>query len=108
MIHRVNLGVASLLELAVLFAVCSWGFSLPTGLPLRLLAGVGAPALMAVVWGVLAAPKASVPLRGAAGAAFQIAWFGIGALAFWAVGSPVAALALGLVYAVNALMLLSL
>jgi hypothetical protein len=88
MIHGINLGVAFLLELAVLFAVGFWGFTLSSGLPLRLLAGIGTPALMAVLWGILAAPKASFPLQGAADAVFRIAWFGIGAVAFWAAGRP--------------------
>ena len=107
MIHRINLGVAFLLELAVLFAVGSWGFTLSLGLPFRLVAGIGAPVLMAVIWAILAAPKASFPLQGAAGAAFRIAWFGVGALAFWAGGNPLAAMALAAVYVANALMLRS-
>jgi hypothetical protein len=105
MIRNISLGVAFLLELAVLFAVGSWGFTLSTSLPLQLLAGLGASALMAGLWGILAAPKASVPLHGAAKAAFQIAWFGVGAMAFWAAGSPLAGLVLAVVYVANALIL---
>ncbi len=105
MIRGVNLGVAFLLELAVIFAVGYWGFTQSWGLPMRLLAGFGAALLMAVMWGVFASPKSSVPLHGAANVAFPIAWFGIAALAFWVAGRPIAALALAGVYAVNALML---
>ena len=105
MIRGISLGVAYVLELAVLFAVGSWGFTLSSSLPLQLLAGMGIAALMAGLWAILAAPKASVPLHGAANAAFQIAWFGVGAMAFWAAGSPLAGLVLAAVYVTNALIL---
>jgi Protein of unknown function (DUF2568) len=105
MIRGANLGIAFLLELAVLFAVGYWGFRLSVGLPLRLVAGLGTPVLMAVLWGLLAAPKASFPLHGVADVAFRIAWFGVGALAFWVAGRPIAALVLAGVFAANALML---
>ena len=105
MIRGLNLGVAFLLELAVLFAVGYSGFTQSSGPVLRVVAGLGAPLLMAVLWGVLAAPKASLPLDGVADTAFRIAWFGVGAVAFWVAGRPIAALGLAGVYAVNALML---
>jgi len=108
MIRGLSLGVAFLLELTVLFAIGYWGFTQPWGSPVRFVAGFGGPLLMAVLWGVFGSPKASVPLVGAADAAFRIAWVGIGALAFWITGSPIAALALVGVYAVNAVMLRSL
>lgn len=107
MIRGLNLGLAFLIELAVLFAVGYWGSTLSSRMPLRLAAGIGAPLLMAMLWGLLAAPKASLPLRGAADATFRIVWFGVGALAFWFAGRPLAALALAAVYAANALMLRS-
>ena len=88
MIRGANLGIAFLLELAVLFAVGYWGFRLSLGMPLRLVAGLAPPLLMAVLWGLLAAPRASFPLHAVADVAFQIAWFGVGALAFWAAGAP--------------------
>jgi hypothetical protein len=105
MIRGANLGIAFLLELAVLFAVGYWGFRLSVGLTLRLVAGLGTPVLMAVLWGLLAAPKASFPLHGVADVSFRIAWFGVGALAFWVAGRPIAALVLAGIFAANALML---
>lgn len=105
MIRTINLGVAFLLELAVLLAVGYWGFSLTHGAAVRLLTALGGPLLMAILWGVFAAPKASAPLNGVAGVAFRIMWFGVGALAFWFAGTPLAALVLAALYAANALML---
>ncbi len=104
----VNSVVAFLLEIAVLVGVCLWGFHLQQGLPIRILAGVGAPVLMAVAWGIFGSPKAPVGLPGPLDAAFRILWFGVGALAFWAADRWVAGLALIGVYAVNAAMLGSL
>jgi hypothetical protein len=105
MIRTINLGVAFLLEIAVLVAIGNWGLSLTEGGTIRLFAGLGGPLLMALLWGVFAAPKATRPLEGMADAAFRIAWFGLGAVALWAAGRPVAGVALAALYAVNALML---
>lgn len=105
MIRTVNLGLAFLLELAVLFAVGGWGFTLAQGWPVRLLAAVGGVLLMAVLWGVFAAPRAFAQLPGVAGVAFRIAWFGVGALALWATGLPIAAMGLVVLSVVSALML---
>jgi hypothetical protein len=104
MIATIRLGVAFLLEIAVLVAIGNWGFSLTQGEVVRLVAGLGGPLVMAVLWGVFAAPKATIPLEGVADTAFRIAWFGLGAAAFWAAGLPIAAMALAAIYAVNALM----
>ena len=103
MIRGVNRGMALLLELAVIVATGYWGFR-RQWVPLRRVAGLAPPLMMAVLWGPLAAPRATFPLHGAVDAGFRIAWFGVGALAFWAAGHPVAALVLTGVLAVNALM----
>lgn len=104
--RSVNLAMAFLLELAVLVAVAHWGFTLPTGRVLRAIVTIGAPVLMAVLWGLFAAPRASIALHGAASAAFQIAWFGVGALTLAAAGRTTLAIALAAVYALNSAMLL--
>ena len=101
----VNLGVAFLLELAVLIALCYWGFHLSG--PLRFVAGIGTPIVFAVLWGLFAAPKASMPLHGAANVAFQIAWFACGAAAFILADAVAAGLTLAVVYAANSLCLLA-
>ncbi len=105
MIRWLSLGVAFLLELAVLLAVGYWGFTGPGDSPVRFVAGLGGPLLMAVLWGSFASPRAPFPLSGAPDVAFRIAWFGVGVLAFWFSGHPFAALTLAVVYAVNAVML---
>jgi NADH:ubiquinone oxidoreductase subunit K len=101
-IRAINLGVAFLLELAVLFAIGYWGLTMTQGWLVRLLASLGGILLMAVLWGIFASTKASAPLHGVVDVAFRIAWSGVGAIALWAAGLPFAVLAL---YLVNALML---
>jgi hypothetical protein len=51
-----NLVLRFLLELAALGAVGYWGFSSFEEWPLKLLAGIALPVVMAVVWGVFRVP----------------------------------------------------
>jgi Protein of unknown function (DUF2568). len=103
--HPLNLTVAFLLELAVVAAVGFWGFTLSTTLLLRIVVGIGVSVLMAVLWGLFAAPRANVPLTGAAGVAFQIGWFGVGALSLAVAGRTTLAVGLAGVYLVNSALL---
>ena len=98
-----NLGVRFLLELVLLGALAWWGFSLDAPLLVRILVGLGAPALAAVVWGRWIAPRArgrlQDPLRFGIETVLWIA--GAGALAqVWSVGWGVVFLVLALVTAV--------
>lgn len=71
----VLLALAFLLELAMLAAAGWWGFTLDAGWPVRVLAGIGVPLLLAVVWGVFCSPRAGVALPVPAKAAVQAACF---------------------------------
>ncbi|CAN5215184.1 hypothetical protein BH24ACT12_BH24ACT12_28750 [soil metagenome] len=42
--------------------------------------------MLAVLRGLLAAPRASYPVEGLSRAAFEVAWFGVGVLALCATG----------------------
>jgi hypothetical protein len=53
-----NLGLAFLLELALLVAIGYWGFQLDTATAVRWLVTIGAPAALALTWGQVAAPRA--------------------------------------------------
>lgn len=91
------------LELGVLFSVGYWGFTVSGSLPLRLLAGLGAPALFIAVWAVFgAANNPPVPLTGATRALLEILWFGGGAAALVASGLVTAGTVFAAVYIVNA------
>ena len=94
-IESVNLLIRFLLELCMLGAVGYWGFETGDDAATQALLGVGAPLLMAVVWGTFISPKATVELRPAAWIALQAVLFGAAAAALATFASP--ALAVGFV-----------
>lgn len=100
---NVNLLVMFLLELGVLGATGFWGFTVGQNWPLRLLLGLGTPALFIAVWAVFgAANGARIPLTGLARVALEVLWFGGGAVALVMAGRLVPGLVFAAVYVVNA------
>ncbi|MFE6056886.1 YrdB family protein [Kitasatospora sp. NPDC056446] len=82
-----NAGLAFGLELALLASLCYWGFKTGSGLAGRLLLGLGAPALAALVWGLFLAaggPRYRLPL--AAEIVLKLLVLGTAALALHATG----------------------
>jgi len=73
------LTVRFLLELAALAAVSWWGFEVSW------LLGLGAPLLVALVWGAFISPKAAVKVPKAVWVGLQVLVFGAAALALAAV-----------------------
>lgn len=59
-LKTLNLALAFLLELVMLYAIGYWGFKLKQDTAVRWAAGIGLPLLAAVLWGVLLAPKSVV------------------------------------------------
>ncbi|MFG2078392.1 YrdB family protein [Nonomuraea maritima] len=95
------------LEVAVLVSVGYWGFTVSSNWGLKLLAGLGAPALFITLWALFAAgggENAIYPLTGLARAALEIIWFGGGALALYAAGRTVPAVVLAALFVVNAVL----
>jgi len=76
-----NLSIRFLLELFVLIAVGYWGFKTGTGWFFKVLLGIGLPALVAVIWGTFAAPKAAHRLHGLRLLGLEAAVFGSGVAA---------------------------
>ncbi|NUS44622.1 MAG: YrdB family protein [Mycobacteriaceae bacterium] len=106
-IKAANAAVMFFLEIGTLAVVCYWGFANGWSWPAKIVAGVGAPVLLAVLWGLFAAgggENATYPLRGLLRAAFEIAWFGSGAVALYAAVSVGPAVIFAAVYLVNALL----
>src|SRR5689334_23481657 len=62
-LHAANLGLRFLLELCMLAALGYWGFQAGDGPVLKIVLGLGAPLLAAVVWGLFIAPRAIRPVR---------------------------------------------
>jgi hypothetical protein len=81
LVKNANLLVAFLLELAVLGSLVYWGFHAGTNLAFKIAAGIGLPVVFAVAWGMFAAPNASMALHGVGRFAFEVVWFGSGAVA---------------------------
>jgi Protein of unknown function (DUF2568) len=78
-----------LLELAMLAGAGSWGFALDAGWPVRLLAGLGAPLALAVLWGLFCSPRARVALPAPAKLGVQAACFAAAGLLLALAGRPV-------------------
>ena len=96
-----NEALAFLLELAALAALSYWGFTGPSGIAARVLLGIGAPVLAAVVWGLFAAPRARLrpPLAGVL--AVKALVFGAAAVALYASGGHLLAIVFAIVVVAN-------
>lgn len=90
-------------EIVVLAACAVAAYRWPGALVLRWSTAALAVLVMAVLWGVLAAPRAARRLTGAASLAFRVAWFGVGVLATGWVLGPAAGGVLAAACAVTAL-----
>ncbi|MFC3576671.1 YrdB family protein [Streptomyces yaanensis] len=91
-----NLGVLFLIELGALAAVGYWGFTRDVATPLAWLLGLGAPAVLIVLWALFGSQKATYKTHGAVRVGFELLWFGAGAAALslagadgWAIGFAV-------------------
>ncbi|GAA2135432.1 hypothetical protein GCM10009760_13980 [Kitasatospora kazusensis] len=100
-LHVVNEGLAFVIEVAALAALCWWGFSTGSGAVTHLLLGIGAPLVAAVLWGMFAAPKArfQVPLAGVLLVKFLV--FAAATAGLWAIDRHTLATVFGVVAAVN-------
>ncbi len=96
-----NLLVRFLLELGILAAVGHWGFSIRPEWWSKLAFGIGAPLLIAILWGVFGAPKAVYPLSGVVRFLFELLIFGAAPVALFATGQVTIAWLFVLIYLVN-------
>jgi hypothetical protein len=78
-----NLAVRFLLELCMLVTVGYWGFKTGSGWFLKILLGIGAPLLIAIIWGTFVAPKAAYHLNGFTLLALEGVLFGSGVVALF-------------------------
>jgi hypothetical protein len=98
--HWANLALAFLLELCALGALGYWGVRTGGGPVAKVALGLGAPLCAAVLWGLFAAPHAtvSVPL---VGFLVELAVFGSAAVALIATGPRVLAVTFVLLVVIN-------
>ena len=97
----INLTLSFLLELVALVIFGVWGFTIGETTLVKILLGVGAPALMIVFWGVLMAPKSTRRLRDPWHLLFEIVIFGAAGLALLSIGRNDLALVWGVVVVIN-------
>ena len=99
--RALNLGLAFVLELALLGALAYWGFQLDTTTAVRWLVGIGAPVALAVGWGLVAAPQARRRLPPSQLIVFKLVVFALGAALLYSTGQHGLAIALGALALVN-------
>jgi Protein of unknown function (DUF2568) len=100
-VKSANLALAFLLELALLAALAYWGYRLDAAFTVRWLAAIGAPALLALIWGLVAAPTAKRRLPPAQLVGFKLLVFTLGSGCLWSSGQYALAIALELVAFAN-------
>lgn len=100
-----NVLVRFLLELCMLTAVGYWGFKSGSGWLMKILLGIGLPVLMAVLWGVFIAPRATYPLRGLSYLALELILLGSGAVALFASGKPTLGWEYAIILVINKVLL---
>lgn len=101
-LRALSLTLKLLLELAAFAALAYWGAGISVVL------AIAAPALAIALWGLFAAPRSPRRLPAPARIPFELAVFGLAALALLAAGAGVAALALAVATAVSAALLTAL
>src|SRR6266540_76197 len=89
-----NDGLRFLLELAMLASLAYWGFAEHDG-AVQWLLGLGAPLLVAAVWGAFMAPRASHPTTDPVRLPLEIALFGSGVAALCVAGPTALAIVFG-------------
>lgn len=84
------LAVRLLLELILLGVFALWGFHAASALPLRLLVGLGAPAVAALAWRLFVSPSRRVEVGRIPRLVLELALFALAAAALWQLGRPIA------------------
>jgi len=101
----VILSVRFALELCALAALGYWGFQTGHNGFFRIVLGIGAPLLTAVIWGTFVSPKASVPVPEAARFMIELILFSLSAAALYAAGHPALGMLLIIIASVNRLLM---
>ena len=83
------------LEISTLAALMYWGFHIDKGMLMKTVLGVGAPILVAIIWGTFIAPKASIPVAVPLRIFLQIIIFGSGVAALYFSEKSMLAIILG-------------
>lgn len=96
-----NLALAFLLELAMLAALCYWGFQAGDGWLAKVALGVGVPLGVAVLWGLFMAPRAAIRVARPVYWILFALFFGGAAVALALAGQPALAIVFAVVVIIN-------
>jgi hypothetical protein len=107
MLKAINLGVAFLLELAMLVMFGTWGFQASTETIFRVGLGIGTPLLAIIIWSIFLAPRSERRLKGISYLVLKSLLFGVAAIAFVAAGQGTLALIFVVVAIINQGLLLA-
>lgn len=101
LIQSANLALRFVLELCALAALGYWGFKTGQGMLLKIVLGIGAPLLAALVWAIFVAPGSSRQLREPLLLVAEVVVFAAAAVALYAAGRPTLAWLLAAVFVIN-------
>ncbi len=96
-----NLALSFLIELGLLAALGYWGYESIGSFWLAVLVGAFLPVVVAIVWGVFLAPKASIPVPEPWHTVFALLLFALATAALFAAHQPVLALIYAVLVVVN-------
>lgn len=88
LLKGLNLLARFLLELCMLATIGHWGFKTQPEWTMKILLGIGLPALIAVLWGLFVAPRAMYPLSGIPHMLVSLILLSLGSAALFASGNP--------------------
>lgn len=105
-LKSINLGLRFLLELCILVIYGYWGFKTGGSAMMKVLLGLGAPVLFAVVWGAFLAPKSSLRLHEPWLFLLELAIFALACWALYSTGRVALSLIFGIVYILNKVLMI--
>jgi hypothetical protein len=104
-VKAANLALRFLLELCALAAVAYWGAQVSSSTAVNIVVAVAAPLVLATLWGLFLAPKASRRVELPGRWPFELAVLAAAVVALVAAGSPLPAVLLAVIAVLNAVLL---
>ena len=101
LLKEANMGLAFLLEIGVLVALCYFGFATRKSWFAKLGLGIGLPVIAILIWGAFGSPGATWRLSGFWFLLLQIVFFGSAAVALFAAGRRRLGIAFALLFVLN-------
>ncbi len=96
-----NLGLSFVVELCAVAAFAYWGYQASAGTFVKIVLALAAALLSAVVWGLVAAPRAPRRLKGWQLRVFKLLFFALSAVALATAYQPVLAVILAVLAVIN-------